>query len=79
MRTALEHFAPAREARLGHPYFRRSVPCTMLIDEVEALWAEIARADDWSAFQAKLRDIGEMAEAYGTAFSDATAADAVVG
>jgi serine/tyrosine/threonine adenylyltransferase len=79
VRAALEHFAPTRDARLGHPYFRRSVPCTMLIDEVETLWAEIARADDWSAFQAKLRDIGEMAEAYGTAFSDATAADAVVG
>jgi hypothetical protein len=38
----------------------------MLIDEVEALWAPIAEADDWSALQAKLAEIETMAEAYGT-------------
>jgi serine/tyrosine/threonine adenylyltransferase len=65
-RTALEGFEPLPEARLDHPYFARRTPCTMLIDEVEALWAPIAQSDDWSAFAAKLSDIGTMAEAYAT-------------
>lgn len=68
-------FAPVREALdgfevqapLGQPYFAPAAPCTMLIDEVEAIWAPIAAADDWSAFEAKLAGIAEMAEAYGTA------------
>ena len=67
VRTALDAFAPAPDARLDHPYFQRAAPCTMLIDEVEALWAPIAENDDWSAFAAKLAAIAEMAEAYGTA------------
>ena len=50
--------------RLDHAYFSREKPCTMLIDEVEALWAPIADGDDWSAFHAKLADIASMREAY---------------
>jgi len=37
-----------------------------LIEEVEAIWAPIADADDWSAFEAKRAAIAEMGEAYGT-------------
>ena len=37
----------------------------MLIGEVEALWAPIAKSDDWSAFQAKLEEIDSMGDAYG--------------
>ena len=66
VREALAGATSAADARLDHPYFVRERPCTMLIDEVEALWAPIAAADDWSAFEAKLRDIAEMADAYGT-------------
>jgi uncharacterized protein YdiU (UPF0061 family) len=65
VRTALEPFAPAGDARLDHSYFSRAEPCTMLIDEVEAIWAPIAERDDWSRFAAKLAAIREMAEAYG--------------
>jgi hypothetical protein len=39
----------------------------MLVDEVEAIWAPIDRADDWAAFTTKLEDIRSMAHAYGTA------------
>jgi uncharacterized protein YdiU (UPF0061 family) len=67
VRAALELFQPAPDARLDHPYFRRSSPCAMLIDEVEALWALIAQGDDWSLFKAKLAAIAEMADAYGSA------------
>ncbi|GAA0582809.1 YdiU family protein [Craurococcus roseus] len=66
VREALGSFAPTPDARLDHPYFARSAPCTMLVDEVEAIWAPIAGADDWSAFRNKLAAIAEMAEAYGT-------------
>jgi uncharacterized protein YdiU (UPF0061 family) len=58
-------FAPAAPERLDHPYFKGARPCGMLIDEVEALWAEISEKDDWSAFNAKLGAIAQMREAYG--------------
>jgi uncharacterized protein YdiU (UPF0061 family) len=48
---------------LAHPYWARPTPHTMLIDEVEALWAPIAERDDWSAFEAKLAQMAEMREA----------------
>ena len=67
-------FAPAREilsgydtapdANLDHPYFARTTPRTMLIDEMEAIWAPIADEDDWSAFNKALAEIDEMAKAY---------------
>ena len=56
---------PVPGIRLGHPYFTRPTPCTMLIDEVEAIWEPIANGDEWSAFNSKLAAIREMAEAYG--------------
>lgn len=66
VRAALEPLAPTAGARLDHPYFA-GAPCTMPIDEVEALWAPIARADDWSAFEDKLAAVALMAQACGTA------------
>lgn len=50
---------------LSHPYTQRSTPVTMLIDDVEALWAPIAERDDWSLFESKLRDVAEMRDAFG--------------
>jgi serine/tyrosine/threonine adenylyltransferase len=58
------HLAVRPGVNRDHEYFRRGRPCTMLIEEVEALWAPIAERDDWSAFEAKLADIALMAEAY---------------
>jgi uncharacterized protein YdiU (UPF0061 family) len=57
----LEPYAPAGP---GHAYFERTSPCTMLFDEVEAIWAPIAASDDWAAFEAKLAAIEEMRLAY---------------
>ncbi|KAB1070463.1 protein adenylyltransferase SelO [Methylobacterium planeticum] len=67
VREALATLQPAPRIRLDHPYFQAAAPCTMLIDEVEAIWAPIAEADDWSRFRDKLAAIDAMAEAYGTA------------
>jgi uncharacterized protein YdiU (UPF0061 family) len=64
-RTRLLAATPARASRLLHPYFASAAPCTLLIDEVEALWAPIAERDDWSALYAKLEEIGALREALG--------------
>ena len=64
LREVLAAREPAADARLDHPYFARVTPCSMLIDEVEAIWAPIAASDDWSLFHAKLAAIGEMRDAY---------------
>jgi uncharacterized protein YdiU (UPF0061 family) len=44
----------ASPAKLAHPRFNEPDPETLLIDEIEAIWAHIADADDWAAFEAKL-------------------------
>jgi serine/tyrosine/threonine adenylyltransferase len=64
VRVLLEQFEPRTPDVAAHPYFSRAEPCTMLIDEVEAIWAPIAENDDWSTFNDKLAAIGEMREAY---------------
>lgn len=65
VRALLMAAPPDRQGRLAHPYFARAAPSTMLIDEVEAIWAPIAETDDWSRFEQKLAEIGEMREAFG--------------
>jgi len=46
-----------------HPYWSDPAPCSMHIDEVEAIWAPIAATDDWSAFTAKIAAIRRMGDA----------------
>lgn len=60
----LAAFQPVAGA-LDHPYWADGQPCTMLIDEVEALWSPIAEADDWAPLEAKITAIRRMAEAHG--------------
>ncbi|HEY0420536.1 MAG TPA: YdiU family protein [Acetobacteraceae bacterium] len=66
VQEVLADYEPAPDARLDHPYFGDATPCTMLIEEVEAIWAPIAADDDWSAFAAKIAAIRRMGEAYAT-------------
>ncbi|MFC0013444.1 protein adenylyltransferase SelO [Devosia nitrariae] len=61
---ALEAFSPSNTVNLDHAYFARPRPRTMLIDEMEAIWAPIVEADDWSLFYQTLAEIGEMRDAY---------------
>ena len=63
VRALLTGAEPERPERLAHPYFRKSQPVTMLIDEVEAIWAPIAENDDWSRLAAKLEEIRGLREA----------------
>ena len=60
--------APAAEdMNVNHPYFSDENPETMLIDEVEEIWEDIATKDDWTALQDKIKSIHRMATAYGRA------------
>ena len=63
-RMLLDRYA-ARKAR-DHPYWRAETPCSMLIDEVEAIWAAIADSDDWAPLDAKIAAVRAM----GAALSD---------
>lgn len=55
---------------MSHPYFARAGAVSMTIDEVEAIWAPIADADDWSALTRKIDDIRAMRAAISGARSD---------
>ncbi len=60
VRTALAAHPPRSDR--AHAYWSGE-PCGMPIDEVEALWAPIATADDWSPLHAKVAAIRAMAAA----------------
>ncbi len=61
LRDALKGYRPTID--LTHPYWSDPGPCSMLIEEVEAIWAPIAESDDWSLFQDKISVIRRMGEA----------------
>ena len=63
-RRALESFTPDRRERLEGAYFGRAGPETLLYDEIEALWTQIANHDDWSDFEAKLEGLEAARLAY---------------
>lgn len=48
-----------------HPYWSDPAPQSMLIDEVEALWAAIEMRDDWQPLHDKVAGIRRMGEALG--------------
>lgn len=48
----------------AHAYWADAAPCTMLIDEVEAIWAAIAERDDWSVLAARIAAIRRMGDAH---------------
>ncbi|MBL8772491.1 MAG: YdiU family protein [Phenylobacterium sp.] len=66
-RARLSGYAAERPERLEHPYFARPEPEELLIDQIEALWAFIAEADDWSVFHEKLARIETARVAWGLA------------
>lgn len=63
MEAALSSYEPLDASAVETDYFRGDAPCTMLIDEVEALWNHIAERDDWSPLYAKIDAIHQMRDA----------------
>jgi serine/tyrosine/threonine adenylyltransferase len=61
-KAKLAAFKPANS--MEHAYWRAEKPCSLLLDEVEAIWAPIAENDDWSLLAAKITAIRAMGEAY---------------
>jgi serine/tyrosine/threonine adenylyltransferase len=60
LRGQLEFYRP-RKPR-DHAYWQ-GAPCSMLIDEVETIWASIAESDDWAPLHAKVAAIRALGEA----------------
>ena len=52
-----------REVPAAHAYWSDADPCSMHIEEVEAIWAAIAEHDDWQPFETKITAIRRMGEA----------------
>ena len=61
LRAALTDYQSA--VSLDHRYWHGEAPCSLLIDEVEAIWAPIAEHDDWSRLSTKIDAIRIMGEA----------------
>ena len=61
----MEAYGPSDDVNLGHAYFAREKPRSMVIEEMEAIWAPIAERDDWSLFESTLSEIAQMRDAYG--------------
>jgi uncharacterized protein YdiU (UPF0061 family) len=55
-----------------HDYWSDTAPCSMHIEEVEAIWSAIDEADDWAPLYAKVAAIRRMGEAH-RAMPDANA------
>lgn len=64
VRDAILARNPVRPERASHDYFKRADPVHMTIERVEALWAPIAEADDWSGYEAALAGIAEARAGY---------------
>ena len=70
-RYAAPVFASFREKIAGyvpvtisqHDYWTMAEPCSMHIEEVERIWAQIDKNDDWGAFHEKIAAIRRMGEA----------------
>ena len=60
---ALARALEGRERPQSHQYWSDPEPCSMHIDEVEAIWDAIAQHDDWSPFNDKVNAIRRMGEA----------------
>lgn len=61
LRALLAAYRPRK--RRDHPYWSEARPCSMLIDEVEEIWAAIAARDDWTPLEAKVAAVRRMGEA----------------
>jgi uncharacterized protein YdiU (UPF0061 family) len=59
LRAALQ----GRQSPLDHPYWSDAEPCSVLLDEVEAIWSAIADNDDWGPFNAKIEAIRRFGDA----------------
>ena len=60
---ALAAALAGRSIAPAHPYWSDLAPCSMHIEEVEAIWSAIAERDYWKPFEDKVTAIRRMGEA----------------
>lgn len=60
-REKIADYAPVTISQ--HDYWKMAEPCSMHIEEVERVWAQIDNNDDWGAFHEKIAAIRRMGEA----------------
>jgi serine/tyrosine/threonine adenylyltransferase len=60
--AALGGYSPVAD---DHPYWSGETPQSMLIEEVEAIWAAIAERDDWQPLHDKVAAVRMMGDALG--------------
>ena len=60
---ALAEQLDGRERPATHDYWSDPAPCSMYIDEVEAIWAAIADRDDWVLLERKIAAVRRMGDA----------------
>lgn len=60
-----EAMAPYTATDSSHPYWSDTMPQSLLIEEVEAIWQPIAEKDDWSALDRKVAELRRLGEALG--------------
>lgn len=63
LKAALAGCRQAPGASREHPYFARSGPVAMLVEDVEAVWEKIEQSEDWSGFEQALDEIAQMGSA----------------
>ncbi len=61
---ALAGYEPVAEM---HPYWSDPAPQSLLIEEVEEIWAAIDQGDDWAPLHAKVAALRRMGDAHGPA------------
>ncbi|MFN3990071.1 MAG: protein adenylyltransferase SelO family protein [Erythrobacter sp.] len=64
LKAALGAYTPTQSI---HEYWSDPAPQSMLIDEVEAIWAAIDAGDDWQPLTDKVAALRRMGEAHGAA------------
>jgi len=60
---SLARLLKGRETPKMHAYWSDKAPCSMHIEEVEAIWSAIAERDDWQPLNDKVTAIRRMGEA----------------
>jgi serine/tyrosine/threonine adenylyltransferase len=63
LRRLLEARSPAAPEALSRAYFQGDQPCSLLIDEIEALFSAVAERNDFAPFAQKIERIREFGEA----------------
>jgi uncharacterized protein YdiU (UPF0061 family) len=60
---ALAKMLEGQRRPVTHDYWSDDAPCSMHINEVEAIWSAIAESDDWQPFNDKVAAVRRMGEA----------------